>query len=200
MQILLIRHGQSEADITGVHEGRADFPLTTTGELQAEKMATYVAAQFPPDIIVSSTLDRAKSTAYLLKEAVGCKLERHESLMEFNNGVLAGLDRQEALRIYPMPEGGRPFHVPIEGGESELAFRLRAEEWVHRLQADYSAYERIAIVSHGGWISQFLKAFLDLPATSPAIFATGDTGLHLLEVKEGKKIVRFMNKQEHLAY
>lgn len=28
MQILLIRHGESEADILNVHEGRADFELT----------------------------------------------------------------------------------------------------------------------------------------------------------------------------
>lgn len=27
MDILLIRHGQSEADILNVHEGRADFSL-----------------------------------------------------------------------------------------------------------------------------------------------------------------------------
>lgn len=118
--------------------------------------------------------------------------------MEFNNGVLAGLDRQEALRRYPLPAGGRPYHVPIEGGESELAFRLRAEEWVHRLQAEYRAHECLEIVSHGGWISQFLKTFLDLPATSPAMFPTGDTGVHLLEWKDGKKIIRFMNKQDPL--
>lgn len=28
MNILVIRHGQSEADILQVHEGRVDYPLT----------------------------------------------------------------------------------------------------------------------------------------------------------------------------
>lgn len=32
MQILLIRHGESEADILNVHEGRADFELTEKEE------------------------------------------------------------------------------------------------------------------------------------------------------------------------
>ena len=32
MQILLIRHGESEADILHVHEGRADFELTEKGD------------------------------------------------------------------------------------------------------------------------------------------------------------------------
>lgn len=198
MKVILIRHGESEADLLGVHEGRADFPLTEQGHEQAQKLATFIDAQFQVTRIFTSSLRRAHQTASYLHEKLHCPFQVEDSLMEFNNGVLAGLDRQEALLRYPLPEGGRPFHVPIEGGESELAFRLRAEEWVHRVQTDYSKDECIVIVSHGGWISQFLKAFLDLPATSPAIFATGDTGVHLLEMKDGKKIIRFINKQEHL--
>ncbi|MDP4164007.1 MAG: phosphoglycerate mutase family protein, partial [Bacillota bacterium] len=38
MELLLIRHGQSEADLLGVHEGKADFPLTELGQQQAKKM------------------------------------------------------------------------------------------------------------------------------------------------------------------
>lgn len=54
MELLIIRHGQSEADLLGVHEGRADFPLTELGQLQAKRMAKFVAAQFPPEIILST--------------------------------------------------------------------------------------------------------------------------------------------------
>ena len=56
MEILLIRHGESEADILGVHEGRADFPLTEVGKSQAIKMADYVTDNFPPDMIISRPL------------------------------------------------------------------------------------------------------------------------------------------------
>ncbi|CAI8839471.1 hypothetical protein EMIT07CA2_20050 [Brevibacillus sp. IT-7CA2] len=45
MQILLIRHGQSEADILNVHEGKADFPLTEEGCEQARRMAARVLEQ-----------------------------------------------------------------------------------------------------------------------------------------------------------
>jgi 2,3-bisphosphoglycerate-dependent phosphoglycerate mutase len=43
MEILLIRHGESEADILNVHEGRADFPSTELGQKQAMAMANRVA-------------------------------------------------------------------------------------------------------------------------------------------------------------
>ncbi|WP_241973191.1 histidine phosphatase family protein, partial [Bacillus cereus] len=38
MQILLIRHGESEADILNVHEGRADFELTKKGRQQVQRL------------------------------------------------------------------------------------------------------------------------------------------------------------------
>ena len=41
MELLIVKHGQSEADLLGVHEGRADFPLTKLGELQASAMAQH---------------------------------------------------------------------------------------------------------------------------------------------------------------
>lgn len=197
MHIYLIRHGQSEADLTGVHEGRADFPLTSLGQQQAGLLAKKMN-EYDPQVILSSSLKRAHRTAEILQKRLECPLEIHDTLMEFNNGVLAGMDRKEALERYPMPEGGRPYHVPIEGGESELEFRFRAEEWVHRLRAEYGNYSRVVIVSHGGWISQLLKAFLDLPVTNTSVFATGDTGVHGLEWRENQKIIRFLNNQDHL--
>jgi len=63
---------------------------------------------------------------------------------------------------------------------------------------EYQHYERVAIVSHGGTISNLLKAFLKQPMNSEFIFPTGDTGIHLLEIKENARIIRFLNKQEHL--
>lgn len=34
MRILVIRHGESEADLLDVHEGRADFELTKRGHIR----------------------------------------------------------------------------------------------------------------------------------------------------------------------
>lgn len=198
MEILLIRHGESEADILGVHEGRADFPLTEMGESQAIKMANYVTANFPPKMIISSPLRRAKRTAFILQEKTDCELKMDDDLMEFNNGVLAGLDKEEALITYPMPEGGCPIHEPIQGGESELDFRFRSEKVLNKLIYDYKDYKRIAVISHGGLISNLLKGFLNLPNNTGYTFVTGDTGMHLLEIRENFRIVKFLNNQIHL--
>lgn len=46
MQILLIRHGESEADILNVHEGRADFELTEKGRQQVQRLVQKVRLTF----------------------------------------------------------------------------------------------------------------------------------------------------------
>lgn len=198
MELLIIRHGESEADILGVHEGRADFPLTELGEKQARRMATYIEQQYPPTIILSSPLMRAKRTASILQESIGCELKVEEDLMEFNNGVLAGLSRKETAIKYPLSKDGRPAHIPIQDGESDLEFRFRADSIFHKVLFEYQDYERVAIVSHGGTISNLLKAFLKQPMNNEFIFPTGDTSIHLLEIKDSSRIIRFLNKQEHL--
>ena len=160
-------------------------------------MAEYVAKKYLLDVILSSPLKRASGTAQILQQKIGCELKYEEDLMEFNNGVLAGLSRKEAAIKYPLPQGGRPIHIPIEGGESELEFRYRAERIAQKILHDYQDYSRVAVVSHGGLISNFIKALLN-QSNSNVVFPTGDTGIHLLEIREDLRIVRFMNKQEHL--
>lgn len=198
LELLIIRHGQSEADIMKIHEGRADYPLTDVGIFQAKQMARYVEENYPPDIILTSPLKRAKKTAVLLQEVIDCELIEVNDLMEFNNGVLAGLPKKEASIKYPLPKGGRPLHVPIQDGESELDHRFRSERIFNKIITDYQEYKRVAIVSHGGSISNILKAFLNLPINSKIAYATGDTGIHLLEIREDLRIIKFLNKEEHL--
>ena len=81
---------------------------------------------------------------------------------------------------------------------SDLEFRFRADSIFHKVLSDYQDYERVAIVSHGGTISNLLKEFLKQPMNNEFIFVTGDTGIHLLEIKGDSQIIRFLNNQGHL--
>jgi 2,3-bisphosphoglycerate-dependent phosphoglycerate mutase len=197
MDILLIRHGQSEADILNVHEGRADFSLTELGIKQTKLMAQRVKEEFPPEFIWCSTLKRAHQTADILQHEIGCPLQSHTDLMEFNNGVLAGLPFREAKKKYPEPPEGRKPHVRIEGGESDIEFRARAESIFSYILSN-SEYKRIAIVAHGGMISKLLQSFLKLPLSNDYGFYTGDTGIHLLNIGSQRRIVKFLNSTEHI--
>ncbi len=195
--ILLIRHGESEADLLKVHEGRADFSLTEQGKQQAAAMAKWVASHYKIDMIFASSLRRAAETAKSLSDATGIPIIYDENLMEFNNGLLAGLPFEEAAKRYPKVDNLPP-DQSVYGQETQYEFRARAE------RALAACLERIpdgatsAIVSHGGMINQLFASLIGLPPAHPVRFGTGDTGIHCWVLSEDGARLLFANRQEHL--
>lgn len=197
MQLFIIRHGQSEADLLGVHEACADFSLTELGEEQARKMATYIAKDFAPDIILTSPLKRAHRTAEILQQKVGCNLVVEEALMEYNNDALTVMPCDEGTGKNSQPKDGRPPHV-VNGGESEHDYQNRIQKVLSKIIHEYKERKRVAIVAHDGTISHLLKVCFGLPTQSNIIFGTGDTGIHRVDIHGNEKVVYFMNRLEHL--
>ena len=189
MRLLVIRHGESEADLLNVHEGRADFALTERGHRQAQAMSRYVGAHYNVCKIYHSTLTRAVQTARHLADAIGAALQPEEYLMEFDNGLIAGLGRDEADAKYP--QVSVPPHASVYEQESALMFRYRAEFILSKILAENEAGSTVAVVTHGGTINQLYRAFLRLPLDAGFRFYTDDTGLHeWLAVKDTRCVVK----------
>lgn len=203
MEILLIRHGQSQADLEDRHEGRADFPLTALGERQARAAADWIKENYPPDLILTSTLQRARKTAEIIGEAVRASVQLEPTLMEWNNGLLAGLLRSEAALRFPLPEGGRKPHDTFAETESLIEFRARAEVFWSRFRHEYvepQRHARIALVSHGGMINMLFHCYLALPVIGDVVFSTADTGIHLWTMTPQRRRIVFVNRLEHLHH
>lgn len=194
MEILLIRHGESEADILNVHEGSADFSLTENGINQARKMANRVKQEFPPDFIWSSTMTRAKQTAEILANVISCPIEFTTELREHDNGNMAGKPLDEVA----FPSWLLPHEKWGEYGESKIEFRARGEHILSHILKNSNQYKRIAIVTHGGMISRVIESFLQLPVNHNIFFKTEDTGIHLLEYGDQYKFIKFTNSATHL--
>ncbi len=218
MRIFIIRHGESEADLLHVHEGRADYELTEKGRAQAKAMAKAMAPAITPAIapamastisrtasngyssvkIYTSPLKRARQTAACLCGECGVLAEMENDLMEFNNGLLAGLDACTADDLYPEIRGLPP-HESAYKQESRLEFRFRAERMLSKILSENGENDVVAVVTHGGMINQLYQAFLKLPMDSGMSFPTGDTGIHEWVVKNGCRYVARSNDTAHLA-
>lgn len=196
MKLIVIRHGESEADLLDVHEGRADFALTERGHKQAEAMANYVAENYNISKIYTSTLSRAKQTAQYLSDKTGIPIIFDEDLMEFNNGLLAGLPRDAVREKYPIiPD--LPVDKAVYGQESQLEFRQRAEKALARVISEAQPDETVAIVSHGGMINQLYRSFFNMPVDCMYFFNTADTGIHIWNLTENQRRVVRANFDEH---
>lgn len=197
MKLLVIRHGESEADLLDVHEGRADFALTERGHRQAEAISEYVAENFDISKIYASTLTRAKQTAQHLSDKTAIPIIFDENLMEFNNGLLAGLPRTVVREKYPeVPD--LPIDKAVYGQESQVEFRQRAENALARVISETHADETVAIVSHGGMINQLYRSLFEMPIDCKFFFNTADTGIHIWSVSDTERRVVKANYDEHI--
>jgi len=194
MRLLVIRHGESEADILDVHEGRADFEVTDRGHRQAEAMSEYVSQNYRITKIYHSTLKRAAQTANHLALKIGAPLIPDERLMEFNNGLLAGLKHSVVEKKYPQVKV--PLHLSVYEQESMLEFRYRAEFMLSKIISENDD-GTAAVVTHGGMINQLYRAFFRLPADSEFSFRTGDTGIHEWILNENSRILVKANYLPH---
>lgn len=197
---LLMRHGQSQADLEDRFEGCADFPLTELGRRQALLTADYLILHWQPTLIISSPLQRAAQTAHAIADALGLQVILDPNLREWSKGVLDGMLRSEALEKYPPPAQPRGVDDPIQDGESARQVYERAQRFWETLMARCLPEERVLIISHGKLLTMLYRVFLGLPLTQDVVFPTGDTGMHLWELRAAQRIVHWANRQEHLLF
>jgi probable phosphoglycerate mutase len=160
-ELLLIRHAQSEWNVSGRWQGHADPPLTELGRAQAEALAgnlVGVLGDVRPGLLLCSDLQRAWQTAAAVGRRLGLEPRPEPRLRELDIGHWSGLTREELLAREPESlarfESGDPDFRP-GGGETRREIRLRARrvvsDWVEAHPA-----ELIAVVTHLG----FLRALL----------------------------------------
>ena len=84
--LLLIRHGESEANNKGFFAGQYDAELMPKGIEQAEKTAQYIAEKYSPDRIYASDLKRAYCTAVPVSKLIGADIISDRGLREIYAG------------------------------------------------------------------------------------------------------------------
>ena len=100
-RFILVRHGQSQANKEGLFAGHSDFPLSELGLLQAEKTAEYIIKNHKIDIIYSSDLKRAYSTALPVSKRTGIEIIPDTRLREIYAGEWEGMKFEDIAEKFP---------------------------------------------------------------------------------------------------
>ncbi|MFM7063689.1 MAG: histidine phosphatase family protein [Actinomycetes bacterium] len=127
--LLLLRHGRTVANASGLLLGRADPPLDETGERQAGALAAEVCSgRFGPGgRVVTSPLARTRATAAAVSGLSGVPVEVDDRLVELDYGDLDGVAMSEVpAATWAAWRSDLSFRPP--GGETllELSARVRA--------------------------------------------------------------------------
>jgi broad specificity phosphatase PhoE len=96
-RLVVVRHGETLDNASGVWQGHRDTELSPTGLAQASKAGPLLAA-FEPEVIVSSDLARAHVTASFVSEAAGVPVRVDPRLREVDVGEWQGLT-SAAVRV-----------------------------------------------------------------------------------------------------
>ncbi|MGQ0625350.1 MAG: histidine phosphatase family protein [Sporichthyaceae bacterium] len=154
--VLLLRHGRSSANTSGVLAGRTEgIDLDDVGWAQAQAVATRLG-DCGPAAIVTSPLQRCRSTVAPLAARTGVAPQLDERLVECGYGDWTGRKLSELVKdkLWKVVQA-HPSAVtfPGEAGESMSAMALRGvaavREWDARIAASHGDGAVWVACSHG---------------------------------------------------
>ncbi|HVL02658.1 MAG TPA: histidine phosphatase family protein, partial [Dongiaceae bacterium] len=160
--LILVRHGQIQANIDKLWHGWTDSALTEEGHRQAERAAARIAAEHP-DIraIYASPLQRAFNTAQKIANVLGLEVVPEPRLKEYGIGILEGVSFGDLHREHNFFQqiDASPDYAP-EGGESITQVSERVHAAIRDLQQRHAG-EKILAVSHGAALALVLAKLFD---------------------------------------
>ncbi|MDE3196677.1 MAG: histidine phosphatase family protein [Acidobacteriota bacterium] len=149
-RLILVRHGETEANRVRHFADSNTVPLTSTGREQARALAARLAADFTPDALVTSPFVRARQTAEIIGAAMQLSADVREDLRERDFGALKGrpYERMGELMLADPAYDPKQFWqwAPPEG-ESLVVVQRRAVAALETLGSG-----EIVVVCHGAVI------------------------------------------------
>lgn len=98
--VLLVRHGQTDSNITGFYMGRSGEDLAEEGYTQARRLS-FRLASLPITSVYTSPLRRAYATAVILAEPHSLEPRVMDDLIEIQLGDWEGLHIDEIKLGWP---------------------------------------------------------------------------------------------------
>jgi 2,3-bisphosphoglycerate-dependent phosphoglycerate mutase len=199
-ELIVIRHGETDWNRQHRFQGQIDVPLNPIGLRQAERLARRLADE-PIDVLISSDLQRARSTAEAIAQARAVSPRVEPLWREQSFGLLEGLDvptiqsRHEDLwsrwirheADYALPGGG----------ESNLAFHDRVMRALQAVLAEHAG-RRVAVVTHGGVLDMLWRTVNAQPLHGPRVCDIPNTGINRLRWADDRLLILRWAEADHL--
>ena len=178
-QLILLRHGVTDWNLTGRYQGQADPPLNAEGRRQAEALANQLAG-LRLEAIYSSDLRRAYDTAQTVAARLRLAVTVEPRLREVNQGAWEGMVHADILAQYPQEWAARerdPLHSRPPGGESVVEVATRVWAAAADIAREHPA-GLVLVVSHGlalacllvkAWALPLAEARLHIPENATPI-------------------------------
>ncbi|HOM01768.1 MAG TPA: histidine phosphatase family protein [Acetivibrio sp.] len=197
--LYLVRHGQTDWNKENRCQGRIDTELNSEGILQANSVAQRLALE-DIDIIYTSALKRAYTTAEIINQNLSKELVRDKSLNEIDFGEWEGLTFEEMRKLpdYDYDKWRLTPHLATFPGEKSLKnVQDRAMKFVNEIIEKHNG-NNILIVSHGGVIKLVILGMLGISLEAYNKFFIANASLSIVVVEKERTYLRTLNDTCHL--
>lgn len=147
--LYLVRHGETDWNITRRFQGNSDVPLNDTGLAQADRLRERLQDEHF-DLVYSSNLSRAMVTAQRITSQ---DIQPDPRLQEIHFGLWEGLHMHEIQAQFPAELAAwRKRSAPPPSGETIFQVAARGSDVLHDVLTTLQDEQRALIVSHGGML------------------------------------------------
>jgi 2,3-bisphosphoglycerate-dependent phosphoglycerate mutase len=167
MNLILIRHGQSEWNALNQFTGWKDPDLTAKGIEEAHNAGRIINnLKINFDLVFTSALVRAQNTAEIILKEINQPLStiKNQALNERNYGDLAGLNKDDARKRWGDEQvhiWRRSYDIPPPGGESLKDTGERVLPFfMKEILPHVCEGKNVLVAAHGNSLRSLIK-FLD---------------------------------------
>lgn len=192
MALIMVRHGRTTANASGLLQGHVDNPLDELGRAQAAAIAAALSDLNQPRVL-SSPLLRARQTA----EAMGLAVEIDERFIELDYGALDSVPVRD-VDAETWARWRQDAHFVPAGGESLAALQARVEQACGALAAD-AAERDVVVFSHVSPIKASVAWALGVGPDTSWRMNLGQATITRIRTAPGKPSLLSFNADAHLV-
>lgn len=150
MELILVRHGQTEWNREQIFRGSKDIELDKIGRKQAEALGERLSKR-KIDAIYSSSLKRAMSTAEAIARLQGLAVMVGPGLVDMSFGKWEGMSHREVMEQYPKQYKlwkENPWKAKIPGASSIKDIQVQSFKAITSMAEEHPIDSTIVVVTH----------------------------------------------------
>jgi probable phosphoglycerate mutase len=171
VQLILVRHGETEWSASGKHTGVSDIPLTEAGCATARRIGVRLAARRFAAVWTSS---RARAIETCALAGLGALAKVMPAIDEWNYGDYDGLTTNDIRRDRP---GWSVWNDGCPNGESVHEVGLRADQVIAQSRA--TPGDKL-LFSHAHFLRVLAARWIGFPPAMGMCFALAPGGISVL--------------------
>ncbi|AUG58347.1 alpha-ribazole phosphatase [Acetivibrio saccincola] len=195
LELILIRHGQTDSNKRRTYVGWTDVELNEEGIRQARNLKEKLK-NLSVDKIYSSPLKRARKTAEIINENFNLDIHYDNNLKERNFGIWDDLTDDEIKKLNEKEYNAWQKdwkNYPVKGGESGMDSYERVIKFTENILNSFDS-GRILIVSHLGTIRFMLSYLLGMGIEGSWRFRLDNCEMAKIQVTDGYGILTSLGK------